>query len=121
MPICLITLVDNDRQWFKARVGLPVVSTPRDISFCGHAILEPDIFVVEDASVDPRFSDNPLVTSEPAIRFYAGAPIILPEGEAIGTVCIIDTMPRGFAEAEKTVLRHFRDAVLRELLIPPGG
>lgn len=116
VPFCLITLIDHDRQWFKARVGLPVCSTPRDISFCGHAILQDDIFVVEDAAADARFFDNPLVTAEPTIRFYAGAPIILPGGEAIGTVCVIDTAPRSFDQAERNVLGHLRDAVLRELL-----
>ncbi len=115
VPICLITLLDHDRQWFKARVGLDACSTARDISFCGHAILQTDTLVVSDATQDPRFFDNPLVTSDPNIRFYAGAPLILPSGMAVGTLCIIDTAPRTLDAVELTILASLRDLLVMEL------
>lgn len=94
VPTCLVTLVDSDRQWFKASIGLEAAETPRAVSFCGHAILQPDVFVILDASRDERFHDNPLVTGPPYIRFYAGAPVRLPSGYTIGTVCILGPEPR---------------------------
>lgn len=94
VPTCLVTLIDTDRQWFKASVGLEAAETPRTVSFCGHAILQPEVFVVLDATRDERFHDNPLVTGSPHIRFYAGAPIRLPSGYTIGTVCILGPQPR---------------------------
>lgn len=108
VPIALLTLVDGQRQWFKARVGLDATETPRDISFCGHAIMKNDLFIVEDASRDPRFSDNPLVTGEPHIRLYAGAPLSAPGGHRIGTLCVIDTVPRTLGPVELSILDALR-------------
>lgn len=104
-PIALITLVDRDRQWFKSRLGMEVAQTGRDVSFCGHAIIEPNrVMVVEDASQDPRFADNPLVQGEPHIRFYAGAPIVTQDGHALGTVCVIDRRARVLEPAQRAAL-----------------
>lgn len=94
VPTCLVSLVDRERQWFKARIGLDAAETPRDISFCGHAILDRQVLVVPDARDDERFADNPLVAGPPHIRFYAGAPIRLPTGYTIGTVCLLAPEPR---------------------------
>ena len=108
MPIALLTLVDGQRQWFKSRVGVEATQTPRDISFCGHAIMGNALFVIEDASSDPRFSDNPLVVGEPHIRFYAGAPLSSPSGYHIGTLCVIDTVPRTLGPVELSILEALR-------------
>jgi PAS domain S-box-containing protein len=93
-PISLISLVERDRQWFKARTGLDAEQTSREVSFCKHAMLGPDIMVIPDATLDPRFSRNPLVTGAPHIRFYAGAPLTSPEGIPLGSLCVIDSAPR---------------------------
>ena len=106
VPVALISLVDENRQWFKSRRGLEANETPRDVSFCGHAILQDDMLVINDALNDPRFCDNPLVTSEPPIRFYAGGPLILENGNRIGTFCLIDRRPRQLTDWE---LGHLRD------------
>lgn len=121
VPIVLITLVDTERQWFKASVGLAVCETARDISFCGHAIMRPDIMVVPDALDDPRFADNPLVTGEPHIRFYAGAPLALPSGARLGTLCLIDRRPRTLDALELGILGTLRDLAVMELAERAGA
>jgi PAS domain S-box-containing protein len=113
--IALVSLVDTDRQWFKSRQGLEVPETSRTLSFCGHAILGPEILEVRDASKDSRFSDNPLVTGEPRIRFYAGAPVRSADGYPLGTLCIIDDRPRTLTEDERLSLRELADCVEDEL------
>jgi PAS domain S-box-containing protein len=113
--IALISLVDAKRQWFKSRQGLTASETSRDISFCGHAILSDDIFEVAEADLDPRFSDNPLVTGPPHIRFYAGAPLRTPDGYNIGTLCIIDDQRRKLSEADRAVLRSLADCIQAEI------
>lgn len=115
MPIVLVSLVDQDRQWFKARVGLEACETAREISFCGHAIVQPDLFIVEDATQDPRFADNPLVTAAPFIRFYAGAPLRLSSGATVGTLCLIDTRPRTLDTMDRSILAALRTLVVEEL------
>lgn len=94
IPIALVSLVDENRQWFKSRAGLDIPETPRDVSFCGHALLGDQIFMVPDALADPRFSDNPLVTGHPYIRFYAGVPLRIEDGTKLGTFCIMGSEPR---------------------------
>ncbi len=115
VPIALMSLVDTDRQWFKARVGLQVSSTGRSESFCAHAILQPGIFVVPDAQADRRFADNPLVTGDPQVRFYAGAPLELATGERIGTLCLIDRAPRRFDALDEAILKTLRQMVVDAL------
>lgn len=115
MPMVLITLVDEKRQWFKASVGLNVCETSRDISFCGHAILADETMVVPDATKDQRFFDNPFVIKEPHVRFYVGAPLKLPSGQNIGTLCMIDSVPREIDAIELAILSSLRDLVVEEL------
>ncbi|MBV8501537.1 MAG: GAF domain-containing protein [Paucibacter sp.] len=115
VPIVLLSLVDSERQWFKSSFGLEARETPRDISFCGHAILLPAILVVPDALLDPRFADNPLVTGPPHIRFYAGAPLEVEPGLRIGTLCLISPEPRSFDETDGAILGVLRDIVVGEL------
>lgn len=107
VQICLVSLVGSDYQWFKSAQGLCVPETDRSISFCGHAIHGPDIFIVEDARCDARFADNPLVTGYPHIRFYAGFPLHSGEGTALGTLCLIDQKPRHLSPRELQLLRSF--------------
>ncbi|MCC5862014.1 MAG: response regulator [Gammaproteobacteria bacterium] len=115
MPIALVSLVDRERQWFKSSQGLDVRETPRNVSFCGHTILEERCLVVEDATVDPRFADNPLVTGAPDIRFYAGWPITAPGGGRIGTLCVIDRQARKFGARELALLEQLAVMVEHEL------
>ncbi|MGB5974159.1 MAG: GAF domain-containing protein [Nodosilinea sp.] len=113
VPIALISLVDTDRQWFKSRVGLPVQETGRDVSFCAHAILGADVMIVNDASLDERFADNPLVTELPGIRFYAGVPLVTPEGQPLGTLCVIDKKPRTLSDSQVEAL----EALARQVVV----
>ena len=116
VPISLISLVDAERQWFKANLGLPgAVETPRDVAFCAHAIHEDGIFEVEDASKDLRFSDNPLVTSKPNIRFYAGATLRLSNGANVGTLCVIDSQPGKLNDNQRAVLAYLASAAVKAL------
>lgn len=115
VPIALISLVDDHRQWFKSRVGLEATETPRDISFCGHAILKENVFMVPDALADVRFQDNPLVTGEPRIRFYAGQPLKSTDGHKVGTLCVIDRVPRALSAAELQSLQDLARMAEQEL------
>ena len=116
VPTALLSLVDDDRQWFKSRVGMGQCETSRDISFCGHAILQDDIMVVPDVNLDERFTDNPLVTGEPHIRFYAGAPLRLPGGQNVGTLCLMDDKPRTLDAIDLAILASLRDLAVEELV-----
>lgn len=115
VPIALVSLVDANRQWFKSRQGLGATETPRDVSFCGHAILNEGVFVIPDSHIDPRFADNPLVTGAPFVRFYAGAPLTLADGARIGTLCIIDHKPREFSKEQCVLLTEIAHVVVDEL------
>jgi len=103
-PIAMLSLVDDRRQWFKSKVGVVIRETAREISFCGHAIQQEDLFIVPDTLKDPRFKENPMVVGEPHIRFYTGAPIINEEGFALGTLCVIDRQPRELDSDQKEAL-----------------
>ncbi len=117
VEICLVSLVDSDRQWFKSRQGLDACETSREISFCGHAINDAEPFIIIDASLDERFADNPLVTDAPFIRFYAGCPIKSPEGFRIGTLCLIDPKPREMSDADIESLRDLAAMVEDEVKV----
>jgi diguanylate cyclase (GGDEF)-like protein len=116
VPIALVSLVDEDRQWFKSCLGLSVGETSREISFCGHAILGDEIFLIADAAQDDRFADNPLVLNEPNFRFYAGCPLRDIDGSKLGTLCIIDTVPRSLSEEDIKTLVDLAELAERELI-----
>jgi len=115
VSISLVSLVDEDRQWFKSKQGLDATETPRDISFCGHAINQEGLFIVTDTSEDERFFDNPLVTEAPKIRFYAGYPLKLRQGVNIGTLCLIDTKPKGLDEEDQQLLKDLGAMIEQEI------
>lgn len=115
VPIALVSLVDKDRQWFKSKCGLEACETPRSISFCGHAILQNGMMVVEDASKDVRFMDNPLVLGDPNIRFYLGCPLTINDQYNIGTLCLIDSKSRQLTESDLIIIRDLADMVEAEL------
>lgn len=114
-PIALISLVDEKRQWFKSRVGITDSETSREIAFCSRAIQQSDLFIVPDALEDDRFRDNPLVVSDPHIRFYAGAPLINEDGYALGTLCVVDRSPRKLDAEQKDALKALSRLVLGQL------
>ncbi|MDP9898909.1 GAF domain-containing protein [Variovorax ginsengisoli] len=112
-PMALITLVDDRRQWFKSRIGVQQTETPREVSFCAHAMAQPDQpLVIEDTAKDERFVANPLVTGEPHIRFYAGAPLVTAAGQALGTVCVLDSRPRAISDHQLEQLQFMAQQVV---------
>jgi diguanylate cyclase (GGDEF)-like protein len=115
-PISLVSLVDSERQWFKSKVGLETVEMPRYIAFCAHAILNPEqLLIVTDARLDPRFAENPMVTSAPSIRFYVGAPLVTAAGHALGTLCVMDRVPRELTQQQLEALRALARQVVAHL------
>jgi len=115
-PVALVSLIDEERQWFKSRRGIEVTETARDVAFCAHAILEPDrLLVIEDAKQDPRFTDSPLVAGKDGVRFYAGAPLVTGDGHALGTLCVIDRRPRALTESQLDSLRALSRQIVAQL------
>ena len=114
-PISLISLIDSDRQWFKSRFGLDLQETPRAQAFCTHAIMQPEMFVVPDAAKDERFSQNPFVTGEAHIRFYAGAPLAARDGHMLGTLCVMDRQPHALSDTQKKALEILSHLVIANI------
>lgn len=114
-PIAMVSLIDADRQWFKARVGIDLPETPRDVAFCAHAIADVDVMLVPDALADERFAANPLVLHDPKIRFYAGAPLRVSDGHALGTLCVIDRVPRQLSAEQRRALEALSRQVTAQL------
>jgi anti-sigma regulatory factor (Ser/Thr protein kinase) len=114
-PIASISLVDENRQWFKSKVGISMTEASRSVAFCAHAIEQRGLFVVPDAREDARFHDNPLVTAEPHFRFYAGVPLLTPEGHALGTLCVVDRVPRTLTEDQRSALTVLKRQVEAQL------
>lgn len=115
VPMAMLSLVDDHRQWFKSKLGVELRETPREISFCAHAIQQGELFLVRDTLQDPKFRENPLVLGEPHIRFYAGAPLINEDGYALGTLCVVDREPRELETEQKDALQALSRLALRQM------
>ena len=115
VPLAAVSLIDADRQWFKSILGLEATETPRGVAFCAHTILQPDLLLVPDARTDTRFADNPLVTGDPNVRFYAGMPLITSDGYALGSLCVIDRKPRQLSPDQQASLRALGNQVASQL------
>ncbi len=114
-PIAMVSLVDSNRQWFKSRVGIELTQTPRDVAFCAHAIAGNETMIVPDALADDRFARNPLVLDDPQIRFYAGSPLRISEGQAMGTLCVIDRVPRNLTRGQQDALEALSRQVIAQM------
>ncbi|MDH3767546.1 MAG: GAF domain-containing protein, partial [Gammaproteobacteria bacterium] len=119
VPVALVSLIDHDRQWFKSCIGTDIKEAPRDVAFCAHAIVENNVLIVPDAFLDSRFADNPMVTGESRVRFYAGCPLRLPDGHIMGTLCLIDIRPRHFDDKQINKLKEFAKRAEAQLVQTP--
>lgn len=118
VPIALMSLVEDERQWFKSRVGLDLHGIPRGDSFCTHTVASAEPLVVQDTHEDPRFADNPYVVGFPGVRFYAGTPLVTPSGHALGSLCIIDTKPRRFVDQDVRLLQDLSRLIMSHIPVP---